>query len=128
MNENVKLKCKLLERNGSQVKVQSQLSDGASFDLWVRKHDIEAIEGSTPEECWLNCTYSGDHNKIASITLPAPALNVGHKVSVPMSLVRRHLFEGAKRPQTFRPITIPNSELGKLDLRKLSERTRKYRK
>ena len=67
MNENVKLKCKLLERNGSQV-------------------------------------------------------------SVPMSLVRRHLFEGAKRPQTFRPITIPNSELGKLDLRKLSERTRKYRK
>lgn len=128
MNENVKLRCNILERQGGRVKVQSQLSDGAMFDLWVTKHDVESIEGTAPEEGWLNCVYSGDHNKIASITLPAPALNHGYKVSVPMSRVRRHLFEGAKKPQVFIPITIPNSELGKVDLRKLSERTRKYRK
>jgi len=112
MNEQVLLLVEVLEEQGTQLKVRSFLEDGAAFEIAVNKHDVTRIPKSDDPKIhadrgWLNVEYSGENNQRANITLPSPALHLGHRVTV--------LTERLKRPEA------PKAKQNVKDLYKIVE-------
>lgn len=84
----------ILEDNGNKLRVRGFLQDESPFELWVDKYDIKKMQKSEdpkkhPFRGWLTVDYFGESNRIASIQLPKPTMNLGHRVSVSTSHLRR---------------------------------------
>lgn len=65
--------------------VKGELYDGTEFKIRVPNWAIEPIENKNPpqgSQGWLTVDYHGETNGRASITLPAPILEMGHRISV----------------------------------------------
>jgi hypothetical protein len=89
MNERAQLHCRIIEQQGEQVKLRSDLQDGTEFEITVRSHLIEIIPKAKPPACWLLVEYSGEQNEIATITLPEPILEKGRRITVKTNHIQR---------------------------------------
>ena len=82
MNEKVLLLCQIVERVKEGYKLKSQLQDESEFEVVVPPHYVTPIENTNPQRAWLEVECSGESNRVASITLPKPILDLGHKITV----------------------------------------------
>lgn len=94
MNEQALLLVDVLEEQRGQLKVRSFLDDGSPFELVVNKHEVVRIPPSDdpkihPDRGWMNVEFSGENHQRANITLPAPAIQLGHKVTVSTSRIKK---------------------------------------
>lgn len=94
MNEQALLLVDVLEEQHGQLKVRSFLDDGTPFELVVHKHEVVRIPPSDdpkihPDRGWMNVEFSGESHQRANITLPAPAIQLGHKVTVSTSRIQK---------------------------------------
>jgi hypothetical protein len=94
MNEKALLLCEVIEQKKGDCTIRSWLQDDTEFIFTVPKHFVTLIENTDPQRAWLQVEYAGESNRTASVTLPKPILNMGHKVSVPTNKVKR--IEGPK--------------------------------
>jgi len=62
--------------------VRGELQDGSKFDLKVRTHLVDVIESEKGNRGWLSVEYQGQKERQASVVLPAPAQEYGHKVTI----------------------------------------------
>lgn len=98
MNEKAYLLVDILEEVNQHMKVRSYFEDDTSFELMVSKHDVTKMPSSSnpaihPNRGWLLVDYSGEANQRASITLPAPILNQGKRITVSSRRINRTLQE-----------------------------------
>jgi len=89
MNEKVLLLCQIVERTKNGFKLKSQLQDDTEFDVVVPRHFVTPIENTDPQRAWLEVECSGESNRVASITLPKPILEIGHKITVQTKNIKR---------------------------------------
>jgi hypothetical protein len=92
MNERAYLHCRVIEEKGDQFKLRSDLQDGTEFEVVVNsQHLVEKIANSKPPACWLLVQFSGEQNEVATITLPAPIIDKGHRITVKTNHIQRIL-------------------------------------
>ena len=92
MNERAYLHCRIVEESGHQFKLKSDLQDGTEFEIIVpHQHLVRKIENSKPPACWLLVEFSGEQNEVATITLPVPITDKGHRITVRTNHIERAL-------------------------------------
>ena len=93
MLERAWLLCDVPERNQSHVDVTSEMFDGTEFRLTVRRHLVRFLEADeqNPKRGYLEIQYSGEEDRRATITLPVPILDMGHKITVSTDRIMRNL-------------------------------------
>jgi hypothetical protein len=89
MNEQVLFLCEIKEKTRTGYTLKGELQDETVFEVEVPKHLVTPIENTNPQRAWLQVEYSGEANMVASITLPKPVLDFGHKISVSTSRIKR---------------------------------------
>lgn len=82
MDRRMKLLVKISEDLDKELLVSSQLYDGTPFQIKVPKYLVE-VTNQEKNQAWIAVSVHGlqDGGK-ASVTLPAPILNAGHKVLI----------------------------------------------
>lgn len=106
MNDPAFLLVDILEVKSKTTKVRTVLHDDTEVIFEVSSHDLSPIEASKPSRGWLNVQFSGENNRRASITLPAPVLDMGHRITVSTSRIKRpDNVSTMKQPQP--PMIIP---------------------
>lgn len=93
MNERMFLLCEVLEKIDNKYKLRSYLQDGMAFEVIVPEQEVELISPGPPPSAWLAVESSGERYGDVSITLPAPILDKGHKITVSMDRVARTPFK-----------------------------------
>lgn len=97
MEEKAWLLCKIVEEKKRTTVVRSQLFDETSFEIEPDKWSVAPIETAEDKplawDAWLAVTYHGQakKDKKVSITLPAPILGVGERISVDSSWIKLDL-------------------------------------
>jgi len=92
MNERAFLHCRIVEERGNRFKLKSDLQDGTEFEIVVSSgHLVQKIGNSKPPACWLLVEFSGEQNEIATITLPVPIVDKGHRITVKTNHIQRIL-------------------------------------
>jgi hypothetical protein len=89
MNERAFLLCEVVDRRGNEVKIKSRLHDDSEFEIAVPRHDITMLDNG--RECWVEVEYSGERERIATITLPKPIIDKGHRITVKTDRIKRQL-------------------------------------
>ena len=87
MNERAFLLCNVIDRKDDNVKLKSELQDDSEFELIVSQHSIQMLDDGF--RCWLEVEYSGEYEGIATITLPKPIIDKGHRVTVRTNRIKR---------------------------------------
>jgi len=90
MLENAYLLCEIKDESDKDFLVKSWLHDDSEFEIGVPKHKVKLIENSNPKKAWVTVLFSGEDTAMrASITLPSPSLQYGHKVTVATKNIMR---------------------------------------
>jgi len=97
MNERAYLYCQVVSSKKDEVLIKSELLDETQFELEVSKHSIMHIDNSSPPACWLEITYSGERDEVATISLPRPIIDKGHRITVATNRIQRILPETTRR-------------------------------
>ena len=79
----------IISSDGTNSVVRGQLCDKTDFEIKVPSWMVEPIEDKPPFKGWLTVDYHGETNGRTSITLPAPILDKGHRISVEPSKVNK---------------------------------------
>ena len=69
--------------------VEGELFDETKFQLKVRNHFLQPIESEKLNRGWLSVEFHGQREMQASISLPEPAPDFGHNVTINMSRFKR---------------------------------------
>lgn len=93
MYERAWLLCDVPGRTASHVDVECEMFDGTEFRLTVERHLVRFLEADeqNPKRGYLEIKYSGEEDRRASITLPVPILDIGHRITVSTDKIMRHL-------------------------------------
>jgi hypothetical protein len=105
MNEPALLLVEILETKGRKSKVRTLLEDDTEVIFEAPTYEIMPIKGNPPRG-WLNVVFSGENNKRASVTLPTPILNMGHRITVSTSRIKRP-EEVSTMQQPKMPVIVP---------------------
>lgn len=89
LNEKVWLLVEIISSDDTNSIIKGELFDKTKFKIQVPSWMVEPIEDKHPLKGWLTVDYHGEANGRISITLPAPILNMGHRISVSPSKINK---------------------------------------
>lgn len=89
LNPKAWLLVKILETLDENQIVEGELCDGSVFRIKVNKWLVSPLKDK-PDHGWIEVDFVGEDNKRASVSLPAPILDKGHKVTVPSEKIKKY--------------------------------------